>query len=287
MNQLRWILLGAGVALLALIYWQGRRKRFVSAAEQFAPREIEPPQLSESAIVRERRREPAVSASPPTMTFPVDDLPEVQITPPVGVSRSSATLSMEEALSTAALDRLTVTQPLGGEAQPAAARMPPVVEEPQHTLPRPSVAATAPRLARKIVALRVPALALRFGGERLRQVFADLDLRHGRYGIFHRHGPDGASLFSVASMVEPGTFDPPTMENFEYPGVSLFLQLPTTSDGVAAFDAMLSCAQSLQEAFHGGLQGERGKPLTDETIARMREDIADFQHLMRPALGSG
>lgn len=278
MNELRWILLAAGFVVLALIYWQGRRKRPV-ANESRATRDLEPPQLSESAIVRRRDAAPISSQA---TSVAIDDLPEVRVEP--AASRGTS-LSMDDALSTAALDRLTLTQPLNPRPDAPPHERPEVVVEEVHAAPRPSVAATAPRSARKIVALRVPAVTSRFNGASLKQAFSNLDLRHGRYGIYHRPDPKGVPIFSVASIVEPGTFEPTTMSNQDFPGVSLFMQLPGPVDGVAAFDAMLACARTLQSEFGGGLQAERGKALTDVAIEKMREDIANFQHLTSASTG--
>jgi cell division protein ZipA len=282
MNELRWILLAAGIVGLALIYWQGRRKRLASN-EALNKREIEPPQLGESSVVR--RREPGTQMSSRAARVVVDDMPEVYVNAS-HASSDGVTLSMDQALSTAALDRLTITQPLNPRPEiPPQSRSEPA--DRVHSAPRPSAAALAPRTARKIVALRVPAVTRRFNGVLLRDAFSDQSLRHGRYGIYHRQDSQGAPIFSVASIVEPGTFEPATMTNEEYPGVSLFLQLPGPIDGVAAFDAMLACAQALRDEFDGDLQGERGKALTEDAIAHIREDIANFQHLQRsPSAGA-
>jgi cell division protein ZipA len=280
MNELRWILLAAGALALLLIYLHGRRKR-LATADQRMTREAELPQLNESASVR--RREPAISISSQASRIVIDDLPEVHAH---ATPDDAAPFTEQEALSTAALDRLTITQPLNPREEPSAIAQAPVPDD-RASIRRPPASATAPRTARKIVALRVPALTQAFNGGRLREIFSEQGLRHGRYGIYHRPDAQGVPIYSVASIVEPGTFDPAAMLNQEFLGVSLFLQLPGPLDGVTAFDAMLECAQTLQTAFNAGLQGERGKELTAETVARLREEIADFQHLLRqPSAGT-
>src|SRR5689334_4705213 len=100
MNELRWILVGASIVLLVWIYWQGRRKN-LATAEPSVRREFDPPQLGDVAVVRERPVQPEIIARP---TLDDDDLPEVRI--------SSPSLSMDAALSTSALEKLTLTQPL-------------------------------------------------------------------------------------------------------------------------------------------------------------------------------
>ncbi len=332
MNELRWILLGAAVVVLAWIYFQGRRKKFatndferpsrhtprqahgLSQDDRNEPkvraREIEPPQLTESVIVRDERgdrhtgdrhTDGSRTVMPRIEANFIDNLPEVRIdTATSGSFSMPGTFSMNDALSTAALDQLTITQPLDSSAtQPFApsdmqsferaksaslegieAAASAVPAEPISTRRPTSAAATVPRTSRKIVALRVPAQSQRIGGARLKDVLLSQGLRHGRYDIFHRSDEAGNILFSVASMIEPGMFELASMATTEYPGVSLFLQLPSSVDGVQAFDAMFACAQVLQHEFLASLQGERGKPLTAETVARIREDIVNFQHLV-------
>jgi len=263
----------AGIGLLALLYWLGRRKSFVAdKADRVGRREIDPPQLNEAVIVRERQRESVAPIVLPQVNL--DDLPEVRIGAAASIPVVDK-LSMHEALSTAALERLAITQPI-----------PPLTESParSHVTAPPAIVKAAviakPRAARKVVALRVAAGAQQISGERLNDWFASHDLRFGKYDIYHRYDEHGDTLFSVASMVEPGSFDRASMLDTEYPGVSFFLQLPNAADGTAAFDEMLACAHALQKDFFCSLYGERNAPLTPDLAERMRDGVADFQHLM-------
>jgi cell division protein ZipA len=280
MSELRWILVMASVALLAWIYWQGRRKRFAATTQDsvVSRREAEPPSVG--LAHDDREREPTITARDPNLV--TDDLPEVRVS-------GKAPLSIEQALSTGALDRLTMTQPLTAAAPPSTQRVAPIIvdERPRPaTIAKPDMSGGS-RPTRKVIVLRVAAADHLFNGARLQHALAMQGLRHGRYGIYHRSDATGGTLFSVASMVEPGTFDLATMSRTEYPGVSLFLQLPASADGLVAFEAMLTCAQALQQEFHGALYGERGKPLTAELIGSIRDDIANFQHLAPPLTVSG
>lgn len=137
-------------------------------------------------------------------------------------------------------------------------------------------------VSRKIIALRLAAGAERIGGSQLLSWLQDENLRHGKFNIFHRlHGSE--AVFSVASMVEPGTFDVTGMAEQQFPGVTMFMLLPGPLDGLVAFDQMLSCAQRLVHSMHGVLQDERGIKLLPHGIERLREDVLDFQHLLGSA----
>lgn len=134
---------------------------------------------------------------------------------------------------------------------------------------------------RKILALRLAAAPHRIEGSRLQEVFAAEGLQHGKYSIFHLLHEDGTSIFSVASMVEPGTFDLETMPQTQYPGVTLFAQLPGPVPGMHALNELVACARRLQQSLGGTLQDDRGVPLTVHRIERMRQEVREFERAAR------
>ena len=46
------------------------------------------------------------------------------------------------------------------------------------------------------------------------------------------------------------------------------------------FEQMLECAEQLSGTVGGAIQDERGAVLTPQRAERMRDEIADFQHLL-------
>ena len=145
---------------------------------------------------------------------------------------------------------------------------------------RASSAAKRVPASRKIVALRLSAGPNKVEGSRLKSLLDEVGLKHGKYGIYHRLSDDGATLFSVASMVEPGTFDPYAMAGVQFPGVTLFMQLPGALPGDEAFTQMLTCARRLEDAIEGELRDERGVAMNAVREQRVRDEIADFEHLL-------
>jgi cell division protein ZipA len=133
----------------------------------------------------------------------------------------------------------------------------------------------------KIITLRLVAGKQRFypGGE-LALSLRGLGLRHGKFGIFHRYeGIDENSvIFSVASLVEPGSFDLKNIKDQEIPGISLFLVLPGPIDGPQAFDLMVSAARALVQGLGGELLDESGSTLSIQRERYMREEIIGLQH---------
>lgn len=135
--------------------------------------------------------------------------------------------------------------------------------------------------AQRVVTIRLTAHGHgTFAGEELILALREAGLRHGRFGIFHRHDPtdDGRIMFSVASLVEPGSFDLAGIRTERFPGVSLFLVLPGSGDPVAAFDNMLSTAREIATRLDGELLDEQGSRLSVQRERYLREELIRGQH---------
>jgi len=119
-----------------------------------------------------------------------------------------------------------------------------------------------------------------FVAEQLILLFRELGLRHGQFGIFHRldESEGGDAVFSVASLVEPGSFDLTKIKTEKYPGISIFLTLPGPCNGVVAFDDMLSTARVLAQKLNGDLLDEQGGTLSIQRERYMREEVIQFEH---------
>lgn len=124
-----------------------------------------------------------------------------------------------------------------------------------------------------------------FAGDKLVLALREAGLRHGKYGIFHRPaaGDDSTVAFSVASLVEPGSFDLTELRTSNYPGVSLFLTLPNSAGALSAFDEMLATARSLTRHLDGELLDEQGSRLSVQRERYLREEVIQFQHQNYPA----
>ncbi len=110
-----------------------------------------------------------------------------------------------------------------------------------------------------------------FNGLQLRDALDDLRLIYGDMGIYHRYDREyRVPLFSVASLVEPGTFPIKDMENFECPGVVLFFQPPQVDDPLEVFDDLVATCHELAMRLGGVEWDEKRQPLTINKIAHMR-----------------
>ena len=119
-----------------------------------------------------------------------------------------------------------------------------------------------------------------FYGSQLLKLVEACGLVHGEMDIFHRF-EDGLRLgktqFSMANMMEPGTFNLKEMEHLHSPGVVFFLGLPTAQDSMQAFDYMLETAQCLATNLGGEVLDEQRSVMRPQTIEHCRQQIREFE----------
>ena len=143
----------------------------------------------------------------------------------------------------------------------------------------PDSAADTPQ--QKIVTLRIVAKDKKdFKGDELILSMRGIGLRHGKFGIFHRYdgNDESRTIFSAASLVEPGSFDLANIKDQRIPGISLFLVLPGPVDSVEGFDLMMAAARALSQTLDGELLDESGSTLSIQRERYLREEIIQFQH---------
>jgi cell division protein ZipA len=127
-----------------------------------------------------------------------------------------------------------------------------------------------------------------FYGPQLLKLVEACGLVHGDMDIFHRF-EDGLRLgknqFSMANMMEPGTFNLTQMDNLHTPGVVFFLGLPTAQNSMQAFDYMLETAQCLATNLGGKVLDEQRSVMRPQTIEHCRQQIREFErrHMSRRA----
>jgi cell division protein ZipA len=120
----------------------------------------------------------------------------------------------------------------------------------------------------------------RWSGAELEAALELHGLAFGRYQVFHRKHVDGRSLFCVASLIEPGTFDIAGMAAQEFRGVTVFAVLPGPVAPLETIDELFATARGLAQALSGMVQDANGMPLSLQRAAALREDVARFQALL-------
>ena len=137
---------------------------------------------------------------------------------------------------------------------------------------------------RKIVVINVVARDGVFAGPAIERACGAAGLSLGDMSIYHRHEQKGGRvLFSLASMVEPGSFPSGGMGGFTTPGLSIFTQLPGVRDGVAIYDEMLATANRLASLLNGELRDERHNKLTRQMEKHTRESIIEHRRKLKLA----
>ncbi len=298
-SELRWILLGIGLALIAGIWWWERRRPSTPpedsrsrGRDRFEPRlDAEPaapaaePAGTGAADVPIRavdeRRVPR--GDPPLVT--IDDLPE---------NTDSVVLAPEPLAAPAAV--ATERRRPRPDPRPPAPEVlaPPVVQVEAVDVAEPApgtevieapaeeeAPAEPPSRQQRIVAIRlIGERERRIDGAELKRALTAEGLEFGRYSIFHRLVHGGRPVYSVASLVEPGSFDVELMTAAQFPGVSMFAVYPGPMPAPQAFDDMLATARRLAERLGGSLQDDSGSSLTGQRVLSIREELVHFEHLV-------
>lgn len=243
MDELRWILLIVGIAVVAGVYgftrWQdGRRRQRRSKGDAFA----------EDIDIDKALRD-------------LDD---------VVLERDPLDLSADE-FDVIPVAREEASDPVR-RVQPEPALVP---EADRSEVPA--------GLEEKVVVVNVAATDGRlFSGRTLVDTLEAAGMRYGEHAIYHRtldtrKGP--ISLFSAANILRPGTFEPERLDQVQSPGVALFLQLPAPYDGLAAFEQMLDTARRIAERLDLKLLDERRCSLTNQAIEHVREELREYRRL--------
>jgi cell division protein ZipA len=270
MSELRWILVGFGIVLLAAIYLWGRRGSRAAAADEPPPRvRPEPPMhVHEPTLIRSVEQAIAASAQHDAAPPAEPSSDEYETPPSLDTWRGRVEPTFADAE--------TAEMPVRPAAAATAADAP--------TLSSSEAPQSRRVERRKILSLRLAMAPQKIEGAKLLEALLAESLQHGKYSIFHRLHADGSIVFSVASMVEPGAFDLEKMGETLYPGMTMFTQLPGPVPGMHALNELIACARRLQANLGGTLQDERGVPLTVHRIERMRQEVREFE---RPAGGRG
>ena len=257
--ELRWVLLGLGLLVILGVFVVGlfksrSRPSATSRPEQeFWPEEPES-RLGESEL---QPGDPELRFGDPEAVVSATRLAR----PRNGLT---ATAEVEDASAGAAEDGLPSPEASG--------------EPPGESQDAPAAGDVAE--AERVVSLR---LVAREGGhldaERTVQALRAAGLQHGPYDIFHyredRDAPQ--SGFSVANLVEPGSFDLSSPAGATLPGMTFFLVLPGSRDPVERFDRMVGTARELCQELDADLLDESGNSWTIQGERYIREELIEYR----------
>jgi len=277
MENLRWILILAGVAILVLLYFSGRNRSKTSPFERRGRQNEEDhldPLLGDDTLGEQIAGfddidtddflRPAqgpgqglssVNLAPSDYELE-DDLGRTRDSSPGFTSFAQKIESISERLTPKRRQRIAESEP----------------DDIQEVSP------SDPEFANKIVTLHVvaPQNSL-INGEQLLDVFDRRGYHFGEMNIFHSMH-NGTTVFSIAKMVEPGYFDIDDIDSFVTPGITLILQLPGPVPADVSFEVLISEAFEMASELNAAvLDGDRNT-LSKQTLQHMREGIYEYMH---------
>jgi cell division protein ZipA len=142
---------------------------------------------------------------------------------------------------------------------------------------KPTPALPSPR-PETIIALRLIPRSGVFSATEAIASLRSAGMAMGKFGIFHFSAPDtDAELFSVANLVEPGSFEFDDVEEASLPGMTVFMVLPGPEDVVSRFDRMVQTARVIAVELDGELFDDRGSSWSIQRERYMREELIRYR----------
>lgn len=136
--------------------------------------------------------------------------------------------------------------------------------------PEPEVHSQQPRND-TILIISVASNKKYFSGDAIMSAMRSLNLVPGPLDVFYRYDEHQENiLFTVASMVEPGTFPIQDMSRFTTSGLTLFGRLPAIRAGGEILEDMYETAQQLAAQLDGKLLDSQHQPLSEEIFSDMQ-----------------
>jgi cell division protein ZipA len=141
----------------------------------------------------------------------------------------------------------------------------------------------------KIVSIYVAAKASQvLRGEDIVVAAEKTGLVFGYMNVFHRMvegHPERGPIFSMASILKPGSFDMANIREMQTPAIAFFLTLPAPLTALDAWEKMLPTVQRIAELLDGVVLDEGRNALGRQRVAHIRDDLRayDRQHQLPPA----
>jgi cell division protein ZipA len=132
-----------------------------------------------------------------------------------------------------------------------------------------------------IVLYILPKIGEKLMGAHINSSAQALGLKFGEMNIFH-YKPGGRIVFSLANMVEPGSFDPDSMHDLQTSGVTVFMQI-SGNDPLDDLTEMLQRSYQLAGLLDARLCNHYRKPLTEQDAENYRNKVREFTNRQQAA----
>lgn len=140
----------------------------------------------------------------------------------------------------------------------------------------------------KIVSLYVAAKAGQMlRGEDIVVAAEKTGLTFGHMNVFHRlieGHPERGPVFSMANILQPGSFDMANIREMETPAIAFFLTLPAPMTALEAWEKLLPNVERMAELLGGVVLDDSRNALGRQRIQHIREELRayDRQHEAPP-----
>ena len=276
MENLRWILIFAGVAILVLLYFSGRQSKTSRRQSDALERSNSRHSMDSREPLAREPLDPLLGddgfSADPLDEFAVgDDLDDLER--PAGPAPSKSRRSNAGSSAAGAGGMAGISSKIEAFGNKLSPRRKKAAADIDAERKRDN-----DRVEGKIVTLHVvaPEGQLMNGGLLLEQ-FEQRGYHYGDMNIFHSMH-EGKTVFSIAKMVMPGTFDVNDVDSFQTPGISLILQLPGPVPADVAFEVLLSEAHEIADTLGATVLDADRSTLSKQTVQHMREGISEYMH---------
>ena len=245
-STFRWILIIAGIALLAGMYLFGIRDK------------KRKPRASRKRVHAQRvRKEPALDSERGSDGENQDDYDDFDA--------RQAELAIGES---------------SDELSDIGSRIEPLIEPELEKKPKTPAVSTPEKIVTLFLQARNNHIIT---GVELLDASLKSGLIFGAHDIFHRiHEEDVDPVFSMANLTKPGTFDKTIWNTIEIKGVTMFMMLPGPKNALDAWDSMLATSRNLAELLHADLLDDTQSVFTRQRSQQIREELREYQRQKNP-----
>lgn len=135
-----------------------------------------------------------------------------------------------------------------------------------------------------IVLYILPKAGQHLAGAQINSSAQAMGLNFGEMNIFHYKSND-RNVFSLANMLEPGSFDANTIHDLKTTGLTVFMQIQS-GDPLDDLTEMLQRSYQLAGLLDARLCNHRREPLTEQDAENYRTQVSEFVASKTPELSS-
>ena len=275
MEYLRWIFLLFGIAVLLVVYFISRSRRNAGVSDDLDDRdngdylfdEIDHDALLAGEITEPGvKKLPASENDPPTVSL-ADISCELGTPGRPPIEENDLNEVCREPVLDSQMVRKTMKPSLPNES---------LIDNLFGKKKGAGPASVGDSQPEKIIVLHIgvhPSESIQ--GVDLVRVFETRGYKFGEMDIYHACF-EGRTIFSIVNMVEPGWFDPASMEEFSTPGISLFLRLPGPLPSDVAFDVLLNEARAIALGLDAAILNDSRGTLTQQMEQHIREELQQY-----------